>query len=171
MTEADPGPSPNLSAALGVASAHAAGGGVFDAGVPVTFAFSAVQLDPSGAARGHLRFATELGGFGIHFHGRVTCMATDPETGRAWIGGVITRNDSEHPGFTGDIHQVGKDIWFRAVDYGQGAKAEQPDRTTFVGFEGAADIDTSEEYCEARIWPDDDERTGPLLKGNIRVAR
>lgn len=150
--------------------ASATGGGVFDAGIPVHFAFGAVQTDPEGSARGQLRFWTESQGLAIEFHGKVTCMTSDLEHGRAWIGGVITRNGSEHPAFTREIHEVGKDIWFRVVDYGEGDGAPQPDRTTFVGFEGGAGIITSPEYCETQPWPDGDARTGPVLEGNIRVG-
>lgn len=168
-TGLDPAADVALSASPRGGNAIAAGGGHFDAGVPVQFSFSAVQRDPSGDATGRFHFSADLGGLKIEFHARVTCMTADLDNRRAWIAGVITQNNSEHPGFTTEVHEVGKDIWFRAVDYGQGAQALQPDRTTFVGFEGAAGIITSPEYCEARIWPDDDARTGPLLDGNIQV--
>lgn len=161
-------PQSTLAAAPGVI-AIASGGGVFDAGVPVGFSFSAVQRTPTGEGSGQLRFSTSLGGLPIEFHGRVTCVTSDLANRRAWIGGVITRNRSEHASFIGEIHQPGRDIWFRVVDYGQGAQAAQSDRTTFVGFEGSADIETSADYCEAQPWPDDDARTGPLLEGNISV--
>ncbi|NIU75387.1 MAG: hypothetical protein GWN71_17950, partial [Gammaproteobacteria bacterium] len=49
------------------------------------------------------------------------------------------------PGFQEDVHQPGRDIWFRVVDYGEGENATQPDRSTFVGFEGDAGIITSAE--------------------------
>jgi hypothetical protein len=97
------------------AASYAAGAGIFDAGVLVEFSFSAAGL-PSGDANGALRFRTAVGGLPIDFQGEVTCLAVDAATHRAWIGGVITRNRSTHPGFTTPIHQVGKDIWFRVVD-------------------------------------------------------
>lgn len=151
-------------------TATATGGGVFDAGIPVSFAFGAVQTDADGSARGQLRFSAESQGLTVEFHGEVTCTTSDLEHGRAWIGGVITRNGSDHPAFTDEIHDVGKDIWFRVVDYGEGDGAPQPDRTTFVGFEGDGEIITSPEYCETQPWPDDDARTGPVLDGNIQVG-
>ena len=153
----------------GAAWTHAAGGGVFDAGVPVHFSFNAIGFG-DGSATGKLKFTTELGGQAISFHGRVTCLAVDPVNNRAWIGGVIVANTSTHPSFTGAVHQVGKDIWFRAVDYGNG-QSGTVDRTTFVGFEGSAGIITSEEYCQVQIWPNvpPDDRTGPLLNGNIVI--
>lgn len=159
----------NFAASPRAALVAAAGGGHFDAGVPVQFAFSAVQENASGDATGRFNFSAAIGGLAIDFHGRVTCMTVDLENQRAWIGGVVTHNMSEYPPYTSDIHQVGRDIWFRLVDYGQGASAMQVDRTTFVGFEGGAGIITSQEYCETQPWPEGDERTGPLLDGNITI--
>ncbi len=156
----------------GVPTGSARGHGVFDAGVDVRFDFWVVQTGPDYAARGHMRFSTKLGDLKIEFLGSANCLAVDPVNNRAWIGGVVTRNNSEHPAFTTEIHQKGKDIWFRTVDYGDGET--QPDRTTFAGFEGAAGIITSAEYCEKQIWPgppDDqpDARTGPVIKGGIEI--
>ncbi len=55
------------------------------------------------------------------------------------------------------------------MDYGEGENATQPDRSTFVGFEGNAGIITSAEYCEEQIWPAGDERTNPVTEGDIQV--
>jgi hypothetical protein len=151
-------------------TASATGGGHFDAGVDVGFSFGVVQKGVGDDAQGHLRFSASLGGLQIEFHGEATCLAVDPVNARAWIGGVVTQNNSEHPAFTTDVHQPGKDIWFRTVDYGEGGNATQADRTTFVGFEGGGGIITSAEYCEKKIWPDEDARTGPVTEGNIQVG-
>jgi hypothetical protein len=156
-----------LSLAKGGPSPKAAGGGIFDAGVPVHFEFSVRDAD-GGGAMGSLRFRTVLGGEAIDFTGRATCYAIDTDNNRVWVGGVVTRNRSTHPSFTTPIHAVGKDIWFRAVDYGPPGQGT-PDRITFVGFEGGGGIITSAEYCAAQIWPDDDARTGPLTAGNLTV--
>lgn len=151
--------------------ASTSGGGHFLIGgvIDVRFALTANQtggdLSAAGQARHSLVFQGEL----IEFHQRVICMAVDPVNDRAWIGGVITQNQSTHPAFTGQIHQPGHDIWFRVVDYGEGDNASQPDRSTFVGFEGGAGIDTSLEYCELQIWPEGDARTSPVTEGNIQV--
>jgi hypothetical protein len=146
----------------------ATGGGMYDAGVIVSFSMSAVQK-ADGTAEGEFRHKTELDGLAIDVSGRVTCMAVDSIQGRAWIGGIVTTNRSEHPAFTDAIHQVGRDVWFRVLDSGEGQS--EPDRTTFLGFEGAAGIITSPEYCEAQIWPDDppNARTSPLTAGNVQV--
>ena len=171
--DAPPEPtSPDFHRQRGV-TGSATGGGHFDAGVDVTFAFGAVQLNGFDAV-GALFFTTELGGEKVEFHGRIICLGLDGENDRAWIGAVVTKNRSTHPSFTGEIHQPGEDVWFRVVDYGEGRNAEQPDRTTFLGFKGAAGIDTSVDYCEAKIWPgppDDevDARTGPVTQGNLQV--
>ena len=63
--------------------------------------------------------------------------------------------------------QPGRDVWFRVLDSGEGQS--EPDRTTFLGFEGDADIITSQEYCDLAIWPDDNARTSPVTEGNIQV--
>jgi hypothetical protein len=147
-------------------TATVTGGGVYRIGfdLDVKFSMNAIQRN-DGWDNGNFRHETTFQGLLVSFAGSVTCVAVDADNGRAWIGGVITRNRSEHPAFTGAIHQPGRDIWFRVLD---GSQAE-PDRTTFVGFEGGAGIITSEEYCELRIWPDDNERTSPVIEGNISV--
>ena len=101
----------------------------------------------------------------IIFHGEFTCLAIDGDAGRAWIGGVITSNQSEaQPWATGEIYEPGKDIWFRSLDSGD------ENRTTFVGFEGGAGIITSQEYCDTRPWPDDNARTNALTVGGISIV-
>lgn len=164
--EADVGPSTQSGI-----QASATGGGHFTiAGVlDVQFSMSAVQTSPDGSATGRARHSIDFEGELVEFHTRVTCVTFDAGTGRAWIGGVITRNNSTHPAFLSDVHEVGDDIWFRVVDYGEGEGAGQPDRSTFVGFEGSAGIITSEEYCETRPWPEGDARTNPVTEGNIQV--
>ena len=162
--------SEDVAFSAGGAPASANGGGYLDfgGGLLVQFAFSAVQQGPDLDAAGQMRFSVELGGELIEFHGVTTCMAVDDAQGRAWIGGVITHNRSTHPGWTTPIHQVGKDIWFRVLDSGEGSAAP-PDRSTFVGFEGGGGIITSQEYCEAQIWPDGNARTVPQASGDIQV--
>jgi hypothetical protein len=145
----------------------ATGGGMYNAGVIVQFSMSANQK-ADGTAHGQFHHKTVLGGLVVDFSGEVTCMAVDSENHRAWIGGVVTENRSEHPSFTTAIHQVGRDIWFRVLDNGQGNGSE-PDRTTFLGFEGGGGIPTSAAYCAERIWPDGNARTSPLTNGNIQV--
>jgi hypothetical protein len=92
----------------------------------------------------------------------------DPINRRAWIGGVITENLSEHPSFQTARHQPGHDIWFRVLDTGEGADAP-PDRTTFTGFEGDLEIPTSAAYCAMQPWAEGDARTWPVTGGNIQV--
>ena len=162
---------PALAAAGG--DQHAASGGGWvdltsaNAGFMHT-AFSATQ-HRNGKVTGTFRQVREAGGFVIDFQGEVTCVAVDPVNRRAWIGGIVKRNDSTHPAFLTPIHEVGDDVWFRVVDYGEGANAAQPDRSTVLGFAGAAGIPTTPAYCEAKPWPDDDARTFPLTSGNIQV--
>lgn len=134
----------------------------------VSFSMAAIA-GPHGFARGRFRQSLIFQDQLVDFRGRVTCLAVDAENGRAWIGAVITRNDSENPSFTTEIHQPGRDVWFRVLDTGRGS--EEADRSTFMGFEGAAGIITSQEYCDAQIWPNDppNDRTSPVTSGNILV--
>ena len=161
--------------AVGGPVAHATGGGWYLLlnAFPTQFAFNAKQF-ADGRASGRFHHAvtlTESDGneYRIEFHGEVTCVSQDVPNNRAWIGGVVTKNNSTHPSFQGPIHQPGRDIWFRVVDYGEGGKAAQPDRTSFVGFEGALMIPTSAEYCRLQPWGPGDARTWPVTRGNIQV--
>jgi len=147
-----------------------AGRGTYNVGtVPVEFSFLALDGPGRMGPLGHFRQTLTLNGLLVDFEGRVTCLSVDDLTGRAWIAGVVTKNRSTNPSFQTPIHQVGRDVWFRVVDYGEGAKATQADRTTFLGFEGGAGILTSAQYCAERPWPANDERTNALTSGNIQV--
>lgn len=159
---------------------HTTGGGQYaltllDETFTGEISFSAMQSG-SGDARGHFRVTLDLGngipdvleGGTLDFRGRVTCVSADIENGRAWIGGVVTQNRSTQPFYRDDeTTQVGKDVWFRVLDVGEGSEAT--DRTTTVGFEGGGGIITSQEYCDAQIWPDENARTHPMTSGNIQV--
>lgn len=161
-----------VTAAAQASGPAASGGGHFvieGLDLEVQFAFSALQAGPDGSARGEATHSTTFQGELVEFHTDVTCVTVDAAEGRAWIGGVVRANRSTHPGFTTEIHEPGRDIWFRVVDYGEGAAASEADRATFVGFEGGAGIITSEQYCQEQPWPDDDARTNPVFGGNVQV--
>lgn len=161
----DAGPTLTAGPSSTTGGGHFSIGGVLD----IKFAMSAIQTSADGTGTGQFRHSVIFQDELIEFHSRTTCVTFDAENGRAWIGGVITQNRSTHPAFTTEIHEPGHDIWFRVVDYGEGGNASQADRSTFVGFEGGAGIDTSEEYCELQIWPDGDARTNPVTQGDIQV--
>lgn len=157
-------------AGSGVNGTSTGGGHLLVSGfLDVEFSMSAVQTSPDGSATGRAHHSVEFQGELVEFHTQVTCVTFDEENGRAWIGGVITENNSTHPFWTSDRNEVGDDIWFRVVDYGEGETAAQPDRSTFVGFEGDAGIITSPEYCDVQPWPADDARTSPVTEGDIQV--
>lgn len=155
----------------GAVVASATGGGQYTilgtpfGDLPAQFAFSALRK-ADGTARGQFHQRTSVNGQEIFVQGRVTCVAVDGANGRAWVGGVVTRNTSETI-FTGEIHQPGRDVWFRVLDDGEGRNAV--DRTTFLGFEGGGGIVTSAEYCDEQIWPDGNARTHPLTAGQVQV--
>jgi hypothetical protein len=154
---------------------HANGAGVVNVGVPMDFVFNAL-LRADGSATGEGYHHALLGENVIEFRTRVTCVSIDPVFNRAWVGGVITENNSTDPARMQPRNQPGRDIWWRVVDYGDG-QSGTVDRSTFIGFTGDANIQTSAEYCAVRPWPGpgdtppqpQDARTNPLLSGNISV--
>jgi hypothetical protein len=139
------------------------GGGhfLFAGEVDVQFSFSAVQ-HPNGSASGAFHHSFVFDGHQVDYWGEVTCLAVDAATGRAWLGGVLTKVTSTHPDV---IELPGDDAWFRVLDTGP-ASAADPDRSTFMGFKSEM-IETSEQYCALRIWPDGNARTHPVTQGNI----
>lgn len=168
---ADPIAGPSFSSANSVVG-HANGDGVFDAGVPVAFSMTAL-LRADGSAAGQAFHHAVVPAGVIEFRTRVICLAIDAVNHRAWIGGVITENNSTDPARQQPRHQVGRDIWFRVVDYENGGSGTA-DRSTFVGFEGDAGFLTSVAYCAGRPWPGPptdpvDARTNPVIEGNISV--
>ncbi len=159
-----------LTASVSVASASgpsATGGGhvLFADEIDLTFSFSAVR-QPSGRTTGSFHHSFEFDGHQIDYWGAVTCLSVDAANGRAWIGGVLTRVQSTHP----DVVELpGDDAWFRVLDTGPASSAAD-DRSTFMGFEGSAGIDTSEQYCAEQPWPDENARTHPVVAGNVTVS-
>jgi hypothetical protein len=135
--------------------------------IDADFSFNAVETG-SGRVAGHLFQSFIFQGELVEFRGRVTCVAVDAMNRRAWIGGVVTVNNSTHPSFTTPRTQPGRDVWFRVLDSGEGA-GDPPDRTTIFGFEGDRGIITSAEYCATRPWLADNANTHAVTAGNIQV--
>ena len=167
-----------ISAALGLVlsttpvtaaiEASTTGSGTFLVGtMPGTFSFEAM-VDDAGVAKGTFHYDLIFQGQIVDFDGEVTCVTFDAAEHRAWIGGVVLANRSVHPSYTTPRTQVGQDIWFRVVDYGEGSSYPD-DRTTFVGFAGDRDIPTSAEYCAQQPWFDPDVGTWPVVEGNLQV--
>ncbi|HKG95126.1 MAG TPA: hypothetical protein VKA84_24630 [Gemmatimonadaceae bacterium] len=128
------------------------------------FAFTARQYADGSAGGEFHQYRPDLD---MLMWGEVTCLTVDPVERRAWVGGVITKVQSDNPAVLADpVLQPGRDVWFRVVDYGEGADAP-PDRTTVFGFEGV--IPSSAEYCRTQPWPAGDARTWPVTSGNIQV--
>src|SRR5688572_17967324 len=102
-----------VSAADGV-SAAATGGGhfLFSGFLDVQFGFSAVAK-ADGSAQGSFHQSYTLEGSTTSYWGTVTCLSVDTVNHRAWIGGVVTKVESDDVGARLD----GEDVWFRVVDY------------------------------------------------------
>lgn len=150
--------SPQLSA--GGVQEKVTGGGQFvhpDFGT-VAFSFQAIR-HADGSVSGH--FQQNQFDLGFRYKGKVTCFAVDQVNHRAWIAGDLTQTNDPDP-----ITEVGDDAWFRVLDLGN--NAAEVDRSTFLGFEGAAGIITSEQYCAEKIWAEGNARTWPV-NGNIKI--
>lgn len=157
---------PSLSAGV-VASTSGGGHAQLPAGFSLLrFAFTAGVKD-DGTALGTFSQKYESASGTVDFAGTVTCVSFDAANGRAWVGGIITRNSSTNPAVMGAIHQPGRDVWFRVVDNGEGQSPD--DRTTVFGFEGAAGFITSAAYCAGQPWAAGDANTWAAIQGNIQV--
>jgi hypothetical protein len=138
---------------------------------PADFEFVA-HRQADGTVTGHFRQSRMTTSGTVDFAGLVTCVTTDPAfPGRARIGGVVTENNSTHPGFLTENHEVGDDVWFRVQD-GSGA-ADGLDRSTTYGFKPTL-VNTSEEYCALPFdglpqW--NPASIFPLERGTIRVKQ
>lgn len=147
---------------IGDGSILVTGGGQFEHPTlgTVTFSLSGVQ-DAAGTATGrfqqHWRFAD------VTFKGDVTCLAVDLVNHRVWVGGVLTHSNDPDPN---PDFQPGGDAWFRGLALPAGSG--EPDRLTFLGFRGSAGIETSEEYCQVRLWADNNARTWPVT-GSLTI--
>ena len=150
-----------VSASEGV-SAAATGGGhfLFSGFLDVRFGFSAVSK-ADGSAQGSFHQSYTLEGLTTSYWGTVTCLSVDTVNHRAWIGGVVTKVESDDPA----ARLVGEDVWFRVLDNGQGQDVE--DRSTVFGFTPL--FESSAAYCAGRPWPADNARTWPVIAGNIDV--
>jgi hypothetical protein len=158
----------DIAALQACAGPHVHGSGQYDLnGLAVDFSFNAVQTS-NGSANGQFHVHASYDGLEADFRAKVTCLAVDEVSHRAWVGGVVTKNKSTDPDYAAPIYQPGKDVWFRVVDYSSG-NSGIADRSTFLGFEGAAGFLTSAAYCAGRPWPDADARTWPVTSGNITV--
>jgi len=169
-----PAPDAALNLGNGV-EVNVQGAGLVDlsaAGVgPAEFQFVAHRR-ADGTVTGHFHQSRVTPSGTVDFAGLVTCVTTDPAfPGRARIGGVVTENNSTHPGFRTENHEVGDDVWFRVQD-GSGA-ADGLDRSTTYGFKPTL-VNTSEEYCALPFdglpqW--NPASIFPLARGTIRVKQ
>jgi len=104
----------SLSSVGGKQEAKGQGVFLFDFGgtiIPTSFDFKA-KLKADGSVSGDFRQTLTVNGFLLDVLGDVTCVTFDHDNGRAWIGAVVTENNSE-AFFTGEVHQPGRDVWFR----------------------------------------------------------
>ena len=150
-----------VAASEGVSGAATGGGHfLFSGFLDVQFGFSAVAK-ADGSAQGSFHQSYTLEGLTTSYWGTVTCLSVDTVNHRAWIGGVVTKVESDDPA----ARLVGEDVWFRVLDNGQ--DLDDADRSTVFGFTPL--FESSAAYCAGRPWPADNARTWPVIAGNIQV--
>ena len=141
--------------------------GLANAELPAGFGLATLEFhavhNSNGSAHGSFRMTRSRNGLTSDIEGAVTCLSIDAANNRAWIGGVVTANNSTDPNQQLEIHQPGRDVWFRVVDGGK----DGIDRTTILGFQGA--IVSSLQYCTDRPWTAGDVNTFPVVAGDIKV--
>ena len=137
------------------------GGGwfLFGDAVPIQFGFGAL-VRGDGSVSGSFHQAYEVDGLYVRYWGSLTCLTYDEDNARAWVGGVLTKVESNDP----EVTQVpGEDAWFRVLDGGLSG-----DRSTLIGFVGI--FPSSAEYCLTKPWPDENARTHPVVSGQINLS-
>ena len=140
----------------------ATGGGhfLFSGTLDVQFGFSAVA-NADGSAQGSFHQSYTQAGLTTTYWGTVTCLSVDTANHRAWIGGVLTKVESDNPA----ARLVGEDVLFRVLDSGE--CQDDADRSTVFGFTPL--FESSAAYFAGRPWPADNARTWPVVAGNIEV--
>lgn len=115
-------------------------------GLDVTFMHNVTRYD-NGTADGVFKHSA-LGESGsIDIEGKVSCATLDSDSGRAWIGGQVTRNDSTNPRYAGP---AGADVWFRVLDRNLAKKEPMISLPVFR----EKDIATAAVYCQTTPWSD-----------------
>jgi len=120
-----------LSAAGAVGAApptlhKATGGGIVDLPIPgvMTTAFTAIQVDEQGNAKGQIQFVGHDTGAITH----VAVVYLAVEGNNAWIGGVVTDSTA---------YPVGWGVVGWVQDNGEGSKATGPDKRSYFYLAGS----------------------------------
>jgi hypothetical protein len=93
-----------------------------------------------GTTTGSYFYNFQAAGFSVQ--GPITCISTDGN--QAWVGGVVGSIDSPDPE---DQQLVGRDMWWRSIDNGQGDHATL-DITSGIGFAFPGSTITAESWCQ-----------------------
>ena len=125
-----------------------------------------VDLSAAGAGEAPFQFIAHRkadGSVSGHFR-----QSRSGPSGTVDFEGVVTANNSTHPGFLTENHEVGDDVWFRVED---GALTGEVDRSTTYGFKPTL-VNTSAEYCALPFdglpfW--NPASTFPLARGTVGV--
>ncbi len=117
-------------------------------GLDVTFMHNVTRYKV-GTAGGEFKQSAMMEAGTVDIDAEVTCAELDSKSGKGWIGGTVTRNDSTNPEYAG---AAGADVWFRVLDLG--AK----EQTAFISMPifQQKNIKDAATFCKKKPWSDKD---------------
>lgn len=121
------------------------GRGIAQAPDPLTFSFN-ISVYEDDSVEGTFTYSTS--GNGVDIDAEVLCATLDHKSGRAWIGGTITRNDSTDPRYSS---APGDEVWMRVLDRNL---QKMPPMISEPLFR-TANVRGARNYCQRRPWSDE----------------
>lgn len=107
----------------------------------------------SGPVSGRIDYTVFLDEGKIELNARVTCGHYDMTTKRAWVGGEIKANRSNHAEYKDGRFAVGQPVWFRFEE-----SDTHPDPAAQISdlrFAGDDGFDSAKDFCAQKPWPAD----------------
>lgn len=131
--------------------ATAFGKGTFERadGKLASFTFDA-NYTRSGPVTGNITYTVFLDEGKIDLTAKVVCGHYDMDTKRAWVGGTVSENRSNHSEYKDGDYATGGNLWFRFEESETHPEpAAQITDMTFGGKDGA------KAFCDAKAWSED----------------
>ncbi len=154
VTPAVPAPAPTTPADAGMpedTQATAFGKGTFERadGKLASFTFDA-NYTRSGPVTGNISYTVFLDEGKIDLSAKVICGHYDMDTKRAWVGGEITENRSNHSAYQDGDYATGGNLWFRFEE-----SETHPDPAAKIADMSFGSKDGATAFCDAKGWSAD----------------
>ncbi|MFK8014828.1 MAG: hypothetical protein AB8G17_05275 [Gammaproteobacteria bacterium] len=117
-----------------------------------SFEFDA-NYTSSGAVTGRIDYTVFLDEGKIELNAKVTCGHYDMTTKRAWVGGEVKANRSNHAEYKDGRFAVGQPVWFRFEE-----SETHPDPAAQISdlrFAGDDGFDNAKSFCDEKPWSTD----------------